>query len=149
MIQNDCIVVMSTGKSLLYQLPSVLSKQVTLVVNPLKSSILQQTIKMNTIGIKAKSLSGSHTMEEVSSVYSALEANPPEISLLYIRPEKLFASDRVQNLISRLHENSLITRIVIDDAQYIPRWGTFFREDYGRLNILRELYPIGIRNNAR
>lgn len=72
---------------------------------------------------------------------SELECSPPLIKLLYITPEKIFASNKLQDLFDMLAQKKYLARFVIDEAHCVSNWGHDFRPDYKRLNMLRDRYP--------
>ena len=126
------------GKSLVYQLPALVSDRISLVVSPLVSLMTDQVAALNhTIG-GGKEIScflGSGQLD--GSVESRALAG--EYKLVYITPEKLYTSflDRLQPLI----EQGRIGLLAVDEAHCISEWGHDFRASYTKLGLFRAAYP--------
>jgi len=138
--QKDLLMILPTGggKSLCYQLPSLMMPGVTIVVSPLLALMHDQVIALKANGIKAEMISSMQTAEELDLIrYELLQG---ELKLLYIAPER-FSAPSFLDLLRQVRINFF----VIDEAHCVSEWGHEFREDYRKLHLLRENFPtVGI-----
>ena len=134
--KNDILMVLPTGggKSLCYQLPTLLMSGVTVVVSPLLALMHDQVMALQSSDIPAKMLSSMQSMEESVEIEKELKAGL--IKVLYVAPERL-VNDYFLNMLTQLPINFF----VIDEAHCVSQWGHEFRENYRRLSILRQRFP--------
>lgn len=122
---NDVLAVLPTGggKSICYQLPSLLQSGLTLVISPLISLMKDQTDTLNQLGIPAAYLNSSLSAAAFQDVLRQIHNQ--EIKLLYVAPERL------QNLAFTQMMNRLqLDLIAVDEAHCVSQWGHAFRPDY-------------------
>ncbi len=138
--QKDLLMILPTGggKSLCYQLPSLMMPGVTVVISPLLALMHDQVMALKANGVKAEMISSMQSHEEMDLV--RFELLKGELKLLYIAPER-FNSPSFLGLLKQVKINFF----VIDEAHCVSEWGHEFREDYRKLHLLRENFPsIGI-----
>ncbi len=133
---HDVLMILPTGggKSLCYQLPSLMMDGVTVVVSPLLALMHDQVVALKANGISAAMLSSMQSREESKEIEVSLESG--EIKLLYVAPERL-TNPYFLSLLHRLEINFF----VIDEAHCVSEWGHEFRENYRQLSLLKEQFP--------
>jgi ATP-dependent DNA helicase RecQ len=114
------------GKSLCYQLPSLVLPGLTLVVSPLIALMKDQIDSLAARGIAARRLDSTLDLDEYRGVVD--EVRSGRLRMLYVAPER-FANERFCEMIQR----TTISLFAIDEAHCISEWGHNFRPDYLRL----------------
>ena len=136
MAGEDVLVLMPTGggKSLCYQIPSLVRDGVGIIVSPLIALMEDQVTALRTQGIAAAYYNSSLSPEESRLVLSQLHQG--ELQLLYIAPERLIQSSFIQRL-----QECQIALFAIDEAHCISQWGHDFRPEYAALGVLKQEFP--------
>lgn len=122
------------GKSLCYQLPSMLLPSLTVVVSPLIALMEDQVAAARQMGIPAAFLNSSLDGEAAREVYRSISGGT--IRLLYVSPERV-ALDRFRESLREWG----VSLFAIDEAHCISEWGHEFRPEYRNLTVLREEFP--------
>lgn len=133
---DNALVLMPTGggKSLCYQVPSLLRRGVGVVVSPLIALMKDQVDALRQNGVRAAFLNSSLSLQGVREVEAALMAG--ELDLLYVAPERLLMPRMLELL-----ERAEIALFAIDEAHCVSQWGHDFRPEYQGLGVLAERFP--------
>ncbi|MCX2921701.1 DNA helicase RecQ [Stenotrophomonas rhizophila] len=133
---NDALVLMPTGggKSLCYQVPSLLRDGTGIVISPLIALMQDQVEALRQLGVRAEYLNSTLDGETSARVERELLAG--ELDMLYVAPERLLTG-RFLSLLSR----SRIALFAIDEAHCVSQWGHDFRPEYRQLTVLHERWP--------
>ncbi|MGC5324514.1 RecQ family ATP-dependent DNA helicase [Brevibacillus sp. SYSU BS000544] len=115
------------GKSITYQLPSLVLSGVTLVITPLISLMIDQVQQLRSRGrMDAAYINSSLTSDEMNRVLQDVAKG--RYRLIYISPEKLS-----QPYVIQLLKRRGVSLCAVDEAHCISQWGHDFRTDYLRL----------------
>lgn len=133
---GDAVVLMPTGggKSLCYQIPSLLREGTGIVISPLIALMADQVAALEAVGIRAAYLNSTLAAHEAQAVEQQLLAG--ELDLLYMAPERLVLPHTLDLL-----QRARLALFAIDEAHCVSQWGHDFRPDYLGLTVLAEQLP--------
>jgi len=133
---QDSLALMPTGggKSICFQVPTMMRPGLTLVVSPLIALMKDQVKQLNDLGIKATAVYTGMSSREIdikldNCIYG-------EIKFLYLSPERL-KSEFFRARLTKMN----VQLLVVDEAHCISEWGYDFRPSYRNIAEIRDLIP--------
>jgi len=133
---RDAFVLMPTGsgKSICYQIPSIILNGVGLVVSPLIALMQNQVEALRQNGIRAAYLNSSLPLDESKQIERQVLNG--QCDILYVAPERLLM-ERFHNFLMKIP----VALFAIDEAHCVSQWGHDFRPEYLRLVEVTERFP--------
>lgn len=134
--KKDTFVLMPTGsgKSMCYQLPSLMLEGITLVISPLIALMKDQVDALTANGIPAAAITSALDYEEIDIIKNNAQKN--RLKILYVAPERI-ATETFREFLKSLN----ISLLAIDEAHCISEWGHDFRPEYRNIKNLRSDFP--------
>ncbi len=131
---RDVLAILPTGggKSVCYQVPSLMRAGLTLVVSPLIALMQDQVAGLNARGVPAAFINSTLPAREIDQRWTDAEFG--RYRLLYVAPERL-QSEVFLARAARLKVHLL----AVDEAHCISEWGHHFRPSYLKIAQARTL----------
>ncbi|HPB89074.1 MAG TPA: ATP-dependent DNA helicase RecQ [Bacteroidales bacterium] len=131
---KDTLAILPTGggKSICFQVPSMMTPGICLVVSPLIALMKDQVESLNERGIPSLLVSSGMTYREMDITLD--NAIYGDYKFLYVSPERL-RTELFRVRVARMNVNYL----VVDEAHCISQWGHDFRPDYLRIAEIRQI----------
>ncbi len=137
---NDTLGLMPTGggKSICFQLPTMVMGGMCIVVTPLIALMKDQVSQLRMRGIKAECVYSGMMRTEIERVLeNCIFGN---FKFLYVSPERL-STELFQ---AKLRYMKNICMICVDEAHCISQWGYDFRPSYLEISQLRRMIPYPV-----
>ena len=134
---KDTVALLPTGggKSLCFQVPTMLKPGFCLVVSPLIALMKDQVENLEKRNIKAKAIYGGLNYREINLILNNACLDE-DLKFLYVSPERLNT-----NLFLEKLPYLPINLLAIDEAHCISQWGHDFRPEYRQIAALRKHIP--------
>ena len=134
---KDTFVLMPTGggKSLCYQLPSLLMDGTAIVISPLIALMKNQVDIISSMSDEGTAHYLNSSLNKAAIDQVKMDILSGRTKLLYVAPESLTKEDNVEFL-----KQAKISFYAIDEAHCISEWGHDFRPEYRRIRpIINEI----------
>ena len=130
---NDTLALLPTGggKSICFQVPSLATDGLCLVISPLIALMQDQVQNLKSRGIKALMIHSAMSKREIDITLD--NAAYGDYKFLYLSPERL-ETELFQARLKKMKINS----VAIDEAHCISQWGYDFRPSYLNIAALKE-----------
>ena len=122
------------GKSLCYQIPSLVRPGLGLVISPLIALMADQVAALQQSGVAAEKLDSSTEPSLRADIWRQIGEG--SLNLLYLSPEGLMQPSMLEQL-----SHLPLSLVAIDEAHCVSQWGHDFRPEYRMLGRLAEVFP--------
>ena len=134
--QQDVLAILPTsaGKSICYQLPSLLLDGLTLVITPLIALMEDQVQNLKDKNIPAEYINSQLDFTQITLILDQCQSG--KVKLLFVSPERLQSKIFIERL-----STFQVKLIAVDEAHCISQWGHDFRPSFLNIASIRAHFP--------
>ena len=123
------------GKSILFQIPPLVSGKLTVVVSPLISLMRDQVSRLQSLGVNAVFINSTVPIDDVRM--AMMEVKTGGVKALYVAPERFSNYQFMQEMIG-----IKVDVFAVDEAHCISKFGNDFRPAYAELGgVIERINP--------
>ena len=135
------------GKSLTYQLAAFLQPGITIVIDPIRSLMIDQFNGLREIGVdKCEFINSTCTTEERMFNQNELLAKG-QLQFLFVSPERFVIDDFRKALDNARKDGHCFSYAVIDEVHCVSEWGHDFRTPYLNLGDNAQQFCLTYQGN--
>lgn len=133
---KDTFAIMQTGggKSVCFQIPTMMSKGMAVVICPLIALMKDQVDALRKQGISAAMVNSQMDKRTIQSIF--IDCENGRYKFLYVAPERLINTAFLTSILK-----CKVTYIVIDEGHTISQWGYDFRTSYLSIKNFKNCFP--------
>jgi len=137
---RDVLGVMPTGygKSLCFQLPPLITHELSIVISPLIALMDDQVSSMTDLGICSCCYNSTLTATRKKELEQELLSG--DYQILYVTPESL-DKDEFKRIVKAVYEKQGICMVAVDEAHCVSSFGFDFRPKYREIVKIRQILP--------
>jgi len=134
--RQNVLAVMPTGagKSLCYQVPSLMLDGTTIIISPLVALMDNQVAALRANGVAVSCLHSGQDRDRNIEEWRRVARG--EVNMLYMSPERLMTG-RMLAAMDQINP----PLFVVDEAHCVSKWGPAFRPEYAQLSELKTRFP--------
>jgi len=136
---ESVLAVMPTGagKSLCYQVPSLVFERPSIVISPLVALMENQVAALRLAGAPVGAVHSGQSREQNVDEWRKLARG--DLKIFYLSPERLM-SPRMLAAMDKINP----AMFVVDEAHCVSKWGPAFRPEYDQLQDLKSRFPDAV-----
>lgn len=142
---KDTIAIVPTGggKTLIYTIPCMMKKGLSVVISPLLILMYDQVARLRQLGVNTCYYNTLLEEQDRKSILHNLQQSDCQYEFVFVSPEAVL-TETFLSCLENINTAGMLNYIIIDEAHCIDSWGNDFRPEYGQLGKLKDLLSVPV-----
>eukprot|EP00112_Aurelia_sp_Birch-Aquarium-sp1_P019997 Seg5055.2 transcript_id=Seg5055.2/GoldUCD/mRNA.D3Y31 product="ATP-dependent DNA helicase Q5" protein_id=Seg5055.2/GoldUCD/D3Y31 len=142
---KDTIAIVPTGgvKTLIYTIPCMMKKGLSVVISPLLILMYDQVARLRQLGVNTCYYNTLLEEQDRKSILHILQQSDCQYEFVFVSPEAVLTETFIPCL-KNINTAAMLNYVIIDEAHCIDAWGNYFRPEYGQLGKHKDLLSVPV-----